>query len=149
VHEVVAALACSYTAPWPWQIYEKSPTKVKNFGFWFRYDSRTGTHNAYKEYRAMALTDAVNALCALAIAENRSASFFCDLPCACGALQTKTWLAEAVRRLLPFRFLNRPNSRPQNASVLLSSNSMCAPNRSPPLDASPLETLSAFARIVF
>tara|TARA_B100000459_G_scaffold136914_1_gene93769 strand:- start:28 stop:594 length:567 start_codon:yes stop_codon:yes gene_type:complete len=44
------------------QIYEKTPTKVKNFGFWFRYDSRTGTHNAYKEFRALKLTDAVNTL---------------------------------------------------------------------------------------
>ena len=42
------------------QIYEKSPTKVKNFGIWFRYESRTGTHNAYKEFREMKLTDAIN-----------------------------------------------------------------------------------------
>ena len=48
----------------PAQIFEKSPEKVKNFGIWFRYDSRTGTHNAYKEYREVALTDAVNSLCA-------------------------------------------------------------------------------------
>merc|ERR1740139_1598691 len=44
------------------QIFEKTPEKVKNFGIWFRYDSRTGTHNAYKEYREVALTDAVNSL---------------------------------------------------------------------------------------
>merc|ERR1719502_668552 len=44
------------------QIYEKTPEKVKNFGIWFRYESRTGTHNAYKEFREMQLTDAVNAL---------------------------------------------------------------------------------------
>merc|ERR1712060_920738 len=44
------------------QIFEKSPTKVKNFGFWYRYESRTGTHNAYKEFRALSLTDAVNSL---------------------------------------------------------------------------------------
>jgi large subunit ribosomal protein L18Ae len=44
------------------EISEKTPTKVKNFGFWYRYESRTGTHNAYKEFRGMALTDAVNAL---------------------------------------------------------------------------------------
>ena len=42
------------------QIYEKSPLKVKNFGIWFRYDSRTGTHNAYKEIREMSLTAAIN-----------------------------------------------------------------------------------------
>jgi len=44
------------------QIFEKSPAKVKNFGIWFRYESRTGTHNAYKEYRELSLTDAVNAM---------------------------------------------------------------------------------------
>merc|ERR1711988_1888994 len=44
------------------QIFEKSPTKVKNFGIWFRYESRTGTHNAYKEYRELTLTNAVNAM---------------------------------------------------------------------------------------
>ena len=44
------------------QIYEKTPTVVKNFGIWFRYESRTGTHNAYKEYREVALTDAIAAM---------------------------------------------------------------------------------------
>ena len=44
------------------QIYETSPERVKNFGIWFRYDSRTGTHNAYKEYRECKLTDAINAV---------------------------------------------------------------------------------------
>merc|ERR1719217_1619716 len=44
------------------QIYEKSPTTVKNFGIWFRYESRTGTHNSYKEYRELSLTDAVAAM---------------------------------------------------------------------------------------
>lgn len=46
----------------PLQIHEKKPLRVKNFGFWFRYESRTGTHNAYKEFRALKLTDAVNQL---------------------------------------------------------------------------------------
>ena len=36
---------------------------MKNFGFWYRYESRTGTHNAYKEFRSLKLTDAVNMLC--------------------------------------------------------------------------------------
>ena len=45
------------------EIYEKSPLRVKNFGIWFRYESRTGTHNAYKEYRELSLTAAVNAMC--------------------------------------------------------------------------------------
>lgn len=44
------------------QIHEKHPLKVKNFGVWIRYDSRSGTHNMYKEYREMSRTDAVEAL---------------------------------------------------------------------------------------
>lgn len=43
-------------------IHEKRPTKVKNFGIWIRYDSRSGTHNMYKEYREMSRTEAVDAL---------------------------------------------------------------------------------------
>lgn len=41
------------------EIHEKRPTKVKNFGIWIRYDSRSGTHNMYKEYRELSRTDAV------------------------------------------------------------------------------------------
>ena len=45
-----------------WQIYEKTPERVKNFGVWFRYESRTGTHNAYKEFRETSLTDAISSV---------------------------------------------------------------------------------------
>jgi large subunit ribosomal protein L18Ae len=44
------------------QIHEKHPEKVKNFGVWIRYDSRSGTHNMYKEYREMSRTEAIDAL---------------------------------------------------------------------------------------
>ena len=44
------------------QIHEKHPLKVKNFGVWLRYDSRSGTHNMYKEYRELSRTAAVEAL---------------------------------------------------------------------------------------
>ncbi|RFU74946.1 60s ribosomal l20 [Trichoderma arundinaceum] len=43
-------------------IHEKHPEKVKNFGIWLRYDSRSGTHNMYKEYRELTRTDAVESL---------------------------------------------------------------------------------------
>ncbi|KAK7206857.1 60S ribosomal protein L20 [Myxozyma melibiosi] len=43
-------------------IAEKHPNKVKNFGLWIRYDSRSGTHNMYKEYRDMSRTAAVESL---------------------------------------------------------------------------------------
>ncbi|KAL4065447.1 ribosomal L18ae/LX protein domain-containing protein [Scleroderma yunnanense] len=43
-------------------IYEKKPLKVKNFGIWLRYDSRSGTHNMYKEFRELSRADAVRSL---------------------------------------------------------------------------------------
>ena len=45
------------------QIFEKKPATVKNFGIWLRYNSRSGTHNMYKEYRELSRTDAVEACC--------------------------------------------------------------------------------------
>lgn len=36
--------------------------KVKNFGIWLRYDSRSGTHNMYKEFRELTRADAVKSL---------------------------------------------------------------------------------------
>ncbi|XP_014251216.1 60S ribosomal protein L18a [Cimex lectularius] len=38
---------------------EKSPLKIKNFGIWLRYDSRSGTHNMYREYRDLSVSGAV------------------------------------------------------------------------------------------
>ncbi|KAK9474995.1 60S ribosomal eL20 domain-containing protein [Dipodascopsis tothii] len=43
-------------------IAEAKPLKVKNFGVWIRYDSRSGTHNMYKEYRDLSRTAAVDQL---------------------------------------------------------------------------------------
>ena len=36
--------------------------KVKNFGIWLRYDSRSGTHNMYKEFRELSRAAAVKSL---------------------------------------------------------------------------------------
>jgi large subunit ribosomal protein L18Ae len=35
---------------------------VKNYGVWLRYDSRSGTHNMYKEYRNVSRALAVESL---------------------------------------------------------------------------------------
>lgn len=43
-------------------ILERKPLKVKNFGIWIRYDSRSGTHNMYKEFRELTRADAVKSL---------------------------------------------------------------------------------------
>eukprot|EP00158_Paraphelidium_tribonemae_P000072 Partr_v1_DN14916_c0_g1_i1_m42898 putative 60s ribosomal protein len=44
------------------QIFERKPLKVKNFGVLLRYNSRTGTHNLYKEFRDTSRNGAVNQL---------------------------------------------------------------------------------------
>lgn len=41
------------------EVSEKSPTGSKNFGLWIRYQSRTGYHNAFKEYRDLSMSGAV------------------------------------------------------------------------------------------
>ncbi|EEB94981.1 hypothetical protein MPER_06120 [Moniliophthora perniciosa FA553] len=43
-------------------IHEKRPLQVKNFGIWLRYDSRSGTHSMYKEYRELSRADAVKSM---------------------------------------------------------------------------------------
>src|SRR5271155_3254488 len=53
-------------------IHEKRPVKVKNFGIWIRYDSRSGTHNMYKEYRELSRAAAVDALYQDMAARHRS-----------------------------------------------------------------------------
>ena len=44
------------------EIAERRPLRVKNFGIWTRYDSRSGTHNMYKEFRELTRADAVASL---------------------------------------------------------------------------------------
>ncbi|KAL4659350.1 60S ribosomal protein L18a [Arapaima gigas] len=44
-------------------VHEKTPLKVKNFGIWLRYDSRSGTHNMYREYRDLTTSGAVTQCC--------------------------------------------------------------------------------------
>jgi large subunit ribosomal protein L18Ae len=41
------------------EIVEKNPNTVKNFAIWLRYNSRSGTHNMYKEFRDTTLCGVV------------------------------------------------------------------------------------------
>jgi large subunit ribosomal protein L18Ae len=45
------------------QIFEKNACNPKNYGVWLRYDSRSGTHNMYKEYRETSRCAAIDACC--------------------------------------------------------------------------------------
>jgi len=40
-------------------VHEKNPTTIKNVGIWLRYDSRSATHNMYREYRDLTIASAV------------------------------------------------------------------------------------------
>ena len=42
------------------ELFDKGPTKVKNYGIWLRYESRTNTHNMYKEFRDVTINGAVS-----------------------------------------------------------------------------------------
>ncbi|KAM9985781.1 hypothetical protein ACTFIZ_002077 [Dictyostelium cf. discoideum] len=42
------------------EIFEDKPQKVKNFGVFIRYNSRSGTHNIYKEYRDLTRCGAIS-----------------------------------------------------------------------------------------
>ena len=44
------------------QIRERNTQTVKNYGISIKYNSRSGTHNMYKEYRATSLCSAVEAM---------------------------------------------------------------------------------------
>lgn len=44
------------------EIFEKRPNHVKTFGIVLRYESRTGNHNMYKEYRDVSLNGAISQL---------------------------------------------------------------------------------------
>ena len=44
------------------ELVEKNNRIIKNYGIWLRYDSRSGTHNMYREFRDVSLTGAVSQL---------------------------------------------------------------------------------------
>jgi len=44
------------------EIFERRPSHVKTFGIVIRYESRTGDHNMYREYRDVSLNGAISQL---------------------------------------------------------------------------------------
>lgn len=44
------------------ELNEKNSNIIKNYGIWLRYSSRSGTHNMYREYRDIKLTNAISQL---------------------------------------------------------------------------------------
>lgn len=54
------------------ELREPKPTVVKNYAIWLRYNSRSGTHNMYREYRDLKLTGAVDQLYAEMASRHRA-----------------------------------------------------------------------------
>ena len=100
-------------------IHEKRPLKVKNFGIWIRYDSRSGTHNMYKEYREMSRTDAVEALYQDMAARHRARFRSIHV----GVLRLREMVGMAANRIT-FRFSISPNSDLTRSNARTSSNSL-------------------------
>ena len=114
------------------QIHEKRPLKVKNFGIWIRYDSRSGTHNMYKEYREMSRTDAVEAMYQDMSARHRS-RFRSIHVCYVRPRVSTLYTDHTTNR--SSRLLN--SRRPTTSSAPISSNSSPRTSNSLFLTASP------------
>ena len=84
----------------PPQIFEKRPTTIKNFGIWVRYQSRTGYHNMYKEYRDLTLNGAVDQLY-----QEMGSRHRVRFPCI-QIIKTATVPASACKRANTQQFLN-------------------------------------------
>ena len=99
------------------EIFEKRPTTIKNFGVWVRYRSRTGEHNAYKEYRDTTLNGAVEQLYAEMASRHRVRAACMQIiktatvpAAACKREATKQFHSTTVRFPLTTRKA-RPSSR--------------------------------------
>eukprot|EP00696_Hemimastix_kukwesjijk_P003159 gnl/Hemi2/13895_TR4720_c0_g1_i1.p1 gnl/Hemi2/13895_TR4720_c0_g1~~gnl/Hemi2/13895_TR4720_c0_g1_i1.p1 ORF type:complete len:177 (-),score=57.45 gnl/Hemi2/13895_TR4720_c0_g1_i1:107-637(-) len=97
------------------EVYEKKPLKVKNFGVWVRYNSRSGTHNMYKEYRDVTLNGAVDQMylemASRHRARNRSVQIIRtdEVPAAkCRRVNTKQFHDSAIKFPLPRRLSRAP-----------------------------------------
>merc|ERR1712216_187427 len=54
------------------EVCEKKPQTVSTYGIWMRYDSRTGHHNMYREYRDVTVNGAVSKMYQDVAARHRS-----------------------------------------------------------------------------
>ena len=54
------------------EVCEKKPQSVSTYGIWMRYDSRTGHHNMYREYRDVTVNGAVSKMYQDVAARHRS-----------------------------------------------------------------------------
>lgn len=117
------------------QINEKRPTKVKNFGIWIRYDSRSGTHNMYKEFREMSRVEAVEALYQDMAARHRAR--FGSIAVCFPLLSNVTRLEAAKSNI----FSSNRSSRLSRSRTLRASVAPTSSSSSPRTSSSPCPTV--------
>jgi len=83
------------------ELFEKHPTKVNNYGIWLRYESRTDTHNMYKEFRDVTINGAITQLICEMAGRHRAQASSIQIIKTC-TIQDK----EAVRRSHVLQMLN-------------------------------------------
>uniref|UniRef100_A0A7S1AC23 Large ribosomal subunit protein eL20 domain-containing protein n=1 Tax=Noctiluca scintillans TaxID=2966 RepID=A0A7S1AC23_NOCSC len=74
------------------ELYDPKPLVVKNYAIWLRYESRTNTHNMYKEYRDVTINGAVGQMYSEMAGRHRSQ------PGAIQIIKTAVIPASACRR---------------------------------------------------
>lgn len=94
------------------EIFEKGSRIVKNYGIWVRYDSRSGTHNMYKEYRDTTLVGAVEQLYSEMASRHRARTSTIQI------VRTAVVKAAETRRVNTQQFLNSKISFPLPPNVL-------------------------------
>lgn len=83
------------------QIIEKNSRTIKNYGIWLRYQSRSGTHNMYREYRDLTLTGAVQQL------YNEMAGRHRTRPRSIQIIRTATLAASELKRVNGMQFAKK------------------------------------------
>ena len=94
------------------EITEKNERYVKNFGIWIKYNSRSGTHNMYREYRDTNLTGAVTRMYDDMAGRHRSRNKSIQIirtaamsPKVCKRTSTLQFLKNGIKFPLPHRIL--------------------------------------------
>ena len=97
---------------------------MKNFGIWIRYDSRSGTHNMYKEFRELTRANAVKSLYQDMAARHRAR--FRSIHVRSTLFLDWDWPVKALM-ILPYRFFALWRLKRRRISVGHTSNSSLSP----------------------
>jgi len=102
------------------EIVEKNSRIVKNYGIWLRYNSRSGTHNMYREFRDLTLTGAVTQL------YNEMAGRHRTRPRSIQIIRTATLDAKDLRRENGMQFAKKNVKFPLTHRVVSAKRNMKA-----------------------